>query len=189
MRIFHGTLCRSDKSTVNNPDQLQAYVKLLTRHQEDIRAFIASLIPGSSDVGDILQETNVVLWMKRDDFEPGTNFIAWSFAIARLQVLKQRSRAKREGELRFSDKFIEAVSGMSPPAVLHEEYLSALERCMAKLTTYQRNMITSRYSSGRSLREFAENNGESPASLRSTLLRLRKALRKCIEQQGLEGFA
>ena len=173
---------------MQNPDQLQAYVKLLTKHQEDIRAFISSLIPGSPDVGDILQETNVVLWIKREEFEQGTNFIAWSFAIARLQVLKLQSRAKRQGELRFSGKFIEAVTGLNPPAPLYEEYLPALERCMAKLTSYQRNLITSRYTPGRSLREFAEQNGESPASLRSTLLRLRKALRKCIEQQGLGGF-
>ncbi len=164
-------------------------MKLLTKHQEDIRAFIASLVPGSPDVGDILQETNVVLWMKREEFEHGTNFIAWSYAIARLQVLKLRSKTKREGELRFSDKFIEAVTGMNPPAPLYEGYLPALERCMEKLNTHQRNLITSRYTSGRSLREFAERNGESPASLRSALLRLRKALRKCIEQQTQGDFA
>ncbi|MFT5633595.1 MAG: RNA polymerase sigma-70 factor (ECF subfamily) [Rubritalea sp.] len=45
-----------------DPIELQAFIKLLTEHQANLRAFIVSLMPGSPDVADVLQETNVILW-------------------------------------------------------------------------------------------------------------------------------
>ncbi|MFM1560763.1 MAG: hypothetical protein ACKJSK_15730 [Roseibacillus sp.] len=48
-----------------DPGELQAYVKLMTEHQGNLRAFIVSLMPGSPDVGDVLQESNAALWEKR----------------------------------------------------------------------------------------------------------------------------
>jgi hypothetical protein len=59
-----------------DPGELQAYVKLMTEHQGNLRAFIVSLLPGSPDVGDVLQESNAALWEKRAHFEPSTNFLA-----------------------------------------------------------------------------------------------------------------
>ncbi|MCH7225436.1 sigma factor [Haloferula sp. A504] len=85
----------------DDPGDLQAYVKLMTEHQGNLRAFIISLMPGSPDVADVLQETNAALWQKRAKFEPGSNFIAWSFQIARYEVRRQRDRTKRLGRLVF----------------------------------------------------------------------------------------
>ena len=45
-----------------DPIELQAFIKLLTEHQANLRAFIVSLMPGSPDVADVLQETNVIPW-------------------------------------------------------------------------------------------------------------------------------
>ena len=48
-----------------NPDDLQAYVNLLVEHQDRLRAYIYTLIPGSQHVNDVVQNTNAVLWQKR----------------------------------------------------------------------------------------------------------------------------
>lgn len=53
----------------DDPVALQAYVTLMTKHQANLRAFIVSLMPGSRDVDDVLQDTNAVLWQKRARFE------------------------------------------------------------------------------------------------------------------------
>ena len=45
-------------SKAQDPGDLQAYVKLMTEHQGNLRAFIVSLMPGSPDVPDVLQEPN-----------------------------------------------------------------------------------------------------------------------------------
>ena len=56
--------------------RLEEFVRELTASQGRIRAFIVSLMPGSSDVGDVLQETNLTLWKSRGRFRPGSNFLA-----------------------------------------------------------------------------------------------------------------
>jgi DNA-directed RNA polymerase specialized sigma24 family protein len=75
--------------------QLQEFVSQLTASQGRMRAFIVTLMPGSPDVGDVLQETNLTLWKSQTRYRPGTNFLAWAFTIARLEVLHHRTRAKR----------------------------------------------------------------------------------------------
>ena len=47
-----------------NPCVSQEFVSLLTDHQEVIRAYIITQIPGCSEVRDILQEVNMLLWEK-----------------------------------------------------------------------------------------------------------------------------
>lgn len=173
---------------MESPNQLQAYVKLLTLHQGDLRAYIVSLMPGSPDVGDVLQETNLVLWNKREEFELGSNFIAWSFTIARFQVLQHRRKSKQDGRVVFSDKLIGVLAEMDPPSLSHEAYLQALDRCMEKLDPKQRSLITCRYTPGRSLQKLADADGVSAGSLRISLMRIRSALKRCIETQGKPGI-
>jgi RNA polymerase sigma-70 factor (ECF subfamily) len=51
-------------------------VQLLVTHQSVIRAFVISLLPGVSETDDVIQNTNEILWTKRESFELGTNFKA-----------------------------------------------------------------------------------------------------------------
>ncbi|MEN9018989.1 MAG: sigma-70 family RNA polymerase sigma factor [Verrucomicrobiaceae bacterium] len=165
----------------DDPAELQVYVKLMTKHQGNLRAFIISLMPGSPDVADVLQEANAVLWQKRDRFEHGTNFLAWAFKIARYEVLRQRDRTKRDHRLEFSDKLVDALAEMVPPEESDEEVMSALDGCLAKLKKEQRQLVEARYTPGRSLEQQAEQIGSSPGSLRVALHRIRADLKHCIE--------
>lgn len=143
-------------------------------------------MPASPDVGDVLQETNLVLWTKREKFEIGTNYLAWAFTIARYEVKKYRSYRKRAADLRFSEKFIEAFSCLEPPAGLHEDYLRSLEGCLSKLSDKERELVNYRYTPGYSLRKLATDHEISPGTLRSSLFRIRQTLRTCIENQRIE---
>ena len=40
------------------------------------------------DAEDVLQEANLVLWRKFDQYQEGTNFFAWACQIIRYEVLK-----------------------------------------------------------------------------------------------------
>lgn len=71
-----------------NPDEKDSrIVALLTEHQLPLRHYVQSLLPGDSSAADVTQLTNTTLWQKREEFELGTNFKAWAFAIARYEVL------------------------------------------------------------------------------------------------------
>ena len=78
--------------------QQAEFVGQITRHQSMLRAYIISLMPGMDGVDDVLQETNIVLWEKRSNYQPGTNFRAWACAIARLEVKTQRRKMLRLGK-------------------------------------------------------------------------------------------
>jgi RNA polymerase sigma-70 factor (ECF subfamily) len=57
-------------------EQEKEFVQLLVTHQSVIRAFVISLLPGVSETDDVIQNTNEILWTKRESFELGTNFKA-----------------------------------------------------------------------------------------------------------------
>ena len=63
------------------------YVQLITEHQGAMLGYITSLIPLVDGKSDVLQESNMVLWNKRDEFVIGTYFKGWSFKIAYLQTI------------------------------------------------------------------------------------------------------
>lgn len=163
------------------PDDLKDYVKLMTDHQGDLRAFIVSLMPGSPDVADVLQETNAALWLKRKRFEIGTNFIAWAFKIARFEVMRQRDRTKRLNRMIFSEEIFDVLADADAPAT-PDIRLAALDSCLGKLSENQRKLIQARYTPGRSIEQYAVASGKGASGLRMALLRVREILKDCIEK-------
>ena len=166
------------------PHQEEEFVSLITRNQRVILGFLMTLVPGSNDAEDILQRTNLVLWRKRDQFQIGTNFKAWAFAIARWEALAFFKESKRHSWLVFNDELTELVAAQM--AVIPEKQLDtmpeALGHCLGKLSQTHREMILERYSRGQRLRECSKIFNRSESSLKVTLHRLRTTLRRCISQ-------
>lgn len=156
-------------------------------HQDRLRAFIYSLMPGSPHLDDVLQNTNAVLWQKRGKFDINTNFTAWAFRIARYQTMHQLDRDKRDGRLVFSDELLETIaspeSADQGPDQGHNHLLRALDSCMEKLSEHQRSLIRARYTAGQSLEKHAAAFGRSPGSLRIALHRIRDILKDCVEDR------
>lgn len=185
MAYYRMTMFGKNETTrepANDGQQLQEFVTELTKTQGRIRAFIVSLMPGSPDVGDVLQETNLTLWKSRGRFRPGSNFLAWALTIARLEVFHQRDRDKRHKRIQLSGELLDLLGEECPTDIDHESYLNALEACKAKLSENQRDLIESRYQPGHSLEEHARRIGKNPSALRVALMRIRIALRECIEK-------
>jgi RNA polymerase sigma-70 factor (ECF subfamily) len=162
--------------------QLQEFVQQLTASQTRIHAFIASLMPGSPDVADVLQETNLTLWGSRGRYRPGSNFLAWAFSIARFQVLSQNKRHKRHKRVILSSELLDLLAAEVPTDQDHHAYLKALESCKAKLTETQRELVDARYQPGRSLESLARQTGRKASALRVALMRIRVTLKECIER-------
>lgn len=161
----------------------QQFVRLLTDHQEILRSYILSQMPSCPDVRDILQEVNVVLWEKMDNFELGTNFGAWACTVAYYKILDQRKKQRREGFLIFNEDLCKALATESAnrePAVL-ESKRRALHSCLSKMSSANRELLEIRYESQKGgMERLSDETGRSRASLRVTLSRLRASLRRCI---------
>ena len=100
------------------------FVGQITRHQSMLKAFIVSLMPGIDGVDDVLQQTNLVLWEKRECFRPGSNFRAWACTIARLEVKSHRRRMVRQGKLSLSEELSEMLAehSVASPTEIDERH-------------------------------------------------------------------
>src|SRR4051812_24461539 len=73
--------------TMKNDSQSEAesrkrLMALMTRHQRQVFSYIYALVPNRYDAEDLLQETSLVICEKFDEFEEGTDFVAWACQIA-----------------------------------------------------------------------------------------------------------
>ena len=150
-------------------------------------------MPQEADLRDVLQNTNLALWERRETFQPGTNFKAWCFAIARFRVMEHRKRLQREHKLMFSPELTDMLGEVwdRRDADSVEAELQALEACLEKLRDKDRSLIAARYETRTPLAEYAKTDGRSEPSLRVALNRLRTILRDCINAKlsGERGMA
>ena len=160
----------------------ESFVRELTDHQTAMLAFIRALMPGSSGARDLLQEVNIILWQKREQFEAGSNFKAWSFQVIRFHLMNHRRRLASRGWLIFDDELVERISPAleADPEELEIRH-QALHHCLQKLRPKDRELLQHRYASGAPLADYAKATNRSSGTLKAVLFNLRGALRKCIE--------
>lgn len=172
----------NDKDNQAAETEDEEHVRLIAQAQRRLYAYIFTLMRHPADADDLLQETNVVLWRKRETYESGTNYIAWAFAIARLQVLAHRSRQARRGIL-FDDDLLEEIAKVA--SIESEQYdrrNAALQNCLQKLTATQRDLISRRYQPDGAVNSLAAEIGKTSKAVSASLRRVRDKLRQCIER-------
>lgn len=158
-------------------------VQEIARHQSRLRAFVRCLLVRSSDVDDLLQEINVVLWEKADEFQQGTDFWAWASQIARYKVLNQVRKYGREHVV-FDETTLQQIIETSHRKLQQlDARQDALNHCLKQLPPAQRQLLDFRYGSDQTVEKIAEKIGRPAGSIRQTLYRVRTALLACIEGQ------
>lgn len=162
-----------------------ALVRELTSSQNSIYAYIFSLVPNREVAQELLQETNLVVCEKAEEFEKGTHFLTWACTIARYKVLAYRRRMARE-KLAFGDDLVETLAAIDPRQFDVAERIVALERCLEQLRPRQRALIEERYQPGVTLDVLAARLGRAKQSLAVTLHRIRQTLQKCLEKAEAE---
>lgn len=161
---------------------LSAFEQLLHRHSSRLRAFIAMKLPVPHLIDEIAHETFVFAHHHIMDFEAGTDFGKWLRAIAFNLIRKETLRHKRSRKNR--EKFLEHVlvdRASQGPVSPESPVIIYLEECLGKLPENQRELLEHKYRLSESSREMARFFGQSEAWVRTTLCRVRTALRKCIE--------
>lgn len=159
------------------------FVSELTAHQGVLHAFLISLLPGSQDVDDLLQRTNLVLWEKRGKFQAGTNFKAWALAVAYWEVRAWLTERRRGDWLVIDDELARAIQQRfsEAPARAPGAAVSAVRSCLAKLADQDRLLVLSHHQHGKSLLECSRIFNRSANSLSVSLVRIRAALRVCVK--------
>jgi len=162
---------------------MDQFAQLLATCQRPVFLYALSLVHNATDAEEVLQETNLVLWRKFDQYRPGSDFARWACRIAHFEVLKFRDRKPRAERL-FSNEFIETLAAEAEGLVEQcDARRQALGHCMKKLNERDRQLVTRRYEPGATTRSVAEGLGRSVQGTRKALHRIRTALLACIERQ------
>jgi RNA polymerase sigma-70 factor (ECF subfamily) len=162
--------------------KVDRFAEHLDACQRRLFLYALAMVHNTADAEEILQETNLVLWRKFDEFLPGSDFARWACRVAQLEVLKHREK-RRSREKHFSDGFIESLGAeMERSFDLLDARREALCGCMAKLPEGDRQLVRDRYEGGATTRSVAESAGRSVQGTRKAIHRIRMTLLTCIER-------
>lgn len=168
-------------SGASTSPKVEEYARLLATCQRRVFLYVLSLTGNPSDAEEILQETNLVLWRKFDEFKPGTDFAQWATKIAYYEVLKYRRQKPSHG-ICFSNDFMESLAAEMDEDPSADQRRDALSMCMEKLHPKDRDLIVRRYQPRATTRTVAEALQRSVQGTRRSLQRIRAGLLGCIER-------
>jgi RNA polymerase sigma-70 factor (ECF subfamily) len=138
-----------DKSTLE-------FLKLFVRHQQEIYAYILTLVPNLHDADDLFQDGMIVMWRKFDQFKPGTNFAAWAVQIMRFKILDYRRNLARNMQVLWEDSLFDALIDHIP--TIQDEAaarIEALRKCLTLLDDRAKRIIKMRYERNISVEKIA----------------------------------
>ena len=168
---------------MSQADRTQEFLELLTRHDRALGVYVYSMVQDPHDADDILQQTKMILWRCFDQFETGTNFLAWARKTAFHQVLTHRRQKKREATP-LNDEILELlhdeVSKLSDNA---DHRRDVLRSCVAKLPAAHRQLITLRYYEDMEIDSVAERIRSTAGAVYRALSRIRMNLMSCVEKE------
>lgn len=165
-----------------------AFESIVRRFERPLRAWLATHAPPAVDVDDVAQRAFVIVYSKLGEYEPGSDFGAWLFSIARFQLKTELTRLRRVADYhaRFAPDLLQREldrrSSVSPPE-LQQDRLDYLSDCLDSLGEHLRRFVTWRYDEEISLEEMSNRSGRSIAAVKKQLWKLRRKLHECIESK------
>jgi RNA polymerase sigma-70 factor, ECF subfamily len=183
-----------------------AFAALAERYRRELQVHCYRMLGSLEDAEDIVQETFLRAWRKRDSFQGRSTFRAWLYRIATnacLDVLERRPRPATSGAeanpaevpwlQAYPDRLLE---GIAPPddepdsvAVANETIEIAFLVAIQHLPPKQRAVLILRDVLGWSAKETAALLDVSVAAVNSALQRARAALKEYLPSRRSEWAA
>lgn len=161
----------------------EEFLQLLQAHQNQILSFIFCQVHHAADAEDLFQQTAIVLWEKFEQFEPGTNFLAWAKAIAGNKTLAFL-RDRRRSQARFSETLIDQFAERPMWSTeTNDQKLAALANCKQKLGANDQHLLRECYgTTATKIQSVADKLGRTADSIYVSLSRIRRVLAECIQR-------
>ena len=164
-------------------------------HQAGLRAWVRSLGVREGAVDDIAQEAFIVAYRRHKEWDAALgSFGSWVRGIAQRLVLAERRKEARRARL-LDEALCEALLDAGEPCAGQSfsnaaEISSTLEMCVEALGAEGRDLLRRRYADGETAQSLAAAVGQSAESMRQRLMRLRLAVRNCMQRKlGEEAWA
>lgn len=166
----------------NEPASGEEFVALLSEEQFPLLRYITMLLGDFHAARNVLQETNLVLWRKSGEYQPGTNFPAWARKVAYWQVQAYVRDQRRDRHV-FSEELIGQLAEREEGASYEVEKRVALRDCLKQVRGDQLELLRRRYEDGLPTIQIAERLQRTDTAVRSSLMRIRRALLKCVTER------
>lgn len=158
------------------------FILELTQCQQRLYGYIYRRVANRDQAMEVLQQTNLVLCRKADDFEPGTNFNAWAATVAHYQILSYRKTLASD-RLVFTDDVFHVVDEREDFAEERADQMRILRTCYGKLSEENQSFMNLLYKDGFSVKQIAAKIGKQAGAVRVQLHRLRLSLKECVQRQ------
>lgn len=153
-----------------------------------MRAYAVALTGGNGHaMEEVLQESALHIWEKREELKIVRNLKAWALRIVYFKALSYH-RDKAGSLVFFSEQSLELIAGAGAARLNGtESRLDLLVRCLEKLRKEERLLVTWHYADNKSFRELSRQLRRTETSVYQQVYRIRRALRRCVESKAREG--
>ncbi|MEI6149865.1 MAG: sigma-70 family RNA polymerase sigma factor [bacterium] len=167
-----------DKNSVND-----IILRQVISEDAVVRAYVYAATRGHRDTEDVTQEVWQIVCLRNGDYDPSRSSRAWILRITRLQVLKWRQAQARSREILAPD----VLDLLADTAAIEKEELSLrgqyLRDCLSRMPVSGRRLLQLRYFEGLRSADIAEKLKRNVGAVDMAFVRLRRALRACIEEK------
>ncbi|MEN8249730.1 MAG: RNA polymerase sigma-70 factor [Bacteroidota bacterium] len=157
----------------------QAFEKLFEQYHKKLYAFLFRLLNSKEDAEELVQETFIKIWEKREDFIEGCSFQSFLFKIAKNAFLnlnrKKVNRKVFEDRLNFLN---EIPQGSTDDYIIFKETTEIINTVIGGLPPKRKEIFLLRRIDGFSRQEIADKLGISVITVDSQLLKANKYLKE-----------
>lgn len=164
-----------------------AYEVVVRAYQGRLRAMLAGFCPPGVDPDELAHLAFVEAFKKIDQYAPHTRFFAWLSTIARILLLVELRRSRREA--RGREGYLEQAvtrtveEELQAEGSLDDARVVALRDCMTRLPEALRSMLSLRYSKDASIGTISQHTGKSASAVKFQLFAIRRKLRECVNRK------
>ena len=161
-----------------------AFGELVRRYQLEVRAFLRRRIHNFSVADDLAQEVFLGAMKSIENMRNAGSVRSWLFSIARFKMIdylrSEKKRKSNSAELELALE-LESIRQIEDGAV-DGEVVEVLKDCIEKLRPEAKSVLNQYYFDDLGANEIARSSKQKPSTVRMTLLRIRRALGKCIRK-------
>jgi RNA polymerase sigma-70 factor, ECF subfamily len=166
----------------------EVFGEILRLHQGRVRAYLRRFVMEADLADDLAQETFLAAYRSLPHRNPAAPMDLWLLSIARHRALKhlrdearRRDREFRPLKAALAAWCADQIQAETPDWDDHDRQVSALKQCLAGLPRQSAGLISAYYYQRLTSAEIARKWGKKESAVRMTLLRLREALKQCVE--------
>ena len=165
---------------------IKAFEELFKRYNKKLYAFLFHLLNSKEDAEEIVQETFIKIWEKRDDFIEGYSFSSFLFTIAKnLFLNKNRKKVNQRIFENHIDVLEKISSKKTDDYIIFKETLDIVNDVIDGLSPRRKEIFFLRRKEGLSRNEIAEKLGISVITVDNQLTKTNAFLKDQLKKYGL----